>query len=171
MSPPSTSRATTDLTWKKRRPLARAGTGDYPANFTQIKELLIKMGDLKVIQSDPIGASQLGRMHLAEPGKGADSATCLNSRTRRASRCNRCCWAKSTPTNPTGLRRCLMATRKCRRPLCHAGSDPNDSIDHFRPLNTSIPNPPTGWTRIFSKSRKPKSISFRLHQRRQFLET
>jgi len=48
--------------------------GDYPANMTQIKELLIKMGDLKVVQSDAIGASQLARMHLAEPGKGADSA-------------------------------------------------------------------------------------------------
>ncbi|HEV7925031.1 MAG TPA: DUF4340 domain-containing protein, partial [Verrucomicrobiae bacterium] len=48
--------------------------GDYPANVTQIKELLLKMGDLKVVQSGEIGASQLARMHLAEPGKGADSA-------------------------------------------------------------------------------------------------
>jgi hypothetical protein len=48
--------------------------GGYPANMTQIKELLLKMGDLKVVQSDEIGASQLARMHLAEPGKGADSA-------------------------------------------------------------------------------------------------
>jgi hypothetical protein len=51
--------------------------GGYPANVSQIRELLIKMGDLKVIQSDPIGASQLARMHLAEPGKGADSAVLL----------------------------------------------------------------------------------------------
>jgi hypothetical protein len=51
--------------------------GGYPANLTQIRELLIKMGDLKVAQSDPIGPSQLARMHLAEPGKGADSAVLL----------------------------------------------------------------------------------------------
>jgi len=51
--------------------------GQYPANMTQIKELLIKMGDLKVVQSDPIGTAQLARMHLAEPGKGADSAVLL----------------------------------------------------------------------------------------------
>jgi len=51
--------------------------GGYPANVTQIRELLIKMGDLKVVQSDPIGGSQLARMHLAEPGKGADSAVLL----------------------------------------------------------------------------------------------
>lgn len=48
--------------------------GDYPANLTQLKELLLKMGDLKVVQSDPIGPLQLARMHLAEPGKGPDSA-------------------------------------------------------------------------------------------------
>ncbi len=50
---------------------------NYPANFTQISELLIKMGDLKIVQSDGIGSSQLGRMHLEEPGKGADAATLL----------------------------------------------------------------------------------------------
>ena len=51
--------------------------GGYPANLAQIKELLLKMADLKVVQSDPIGASQLARMHLTEPGKGADSAVLL----------------------------------------------------------------------------------------------
>jgi hypothetical protein len=35
------------------------------------------LGDLKVVQSDSIGPSQLARMHLAEPGKGADSAVLL----------------------------------------------------------------------------------------------
>src|SRR5580658_6667973 len=48
--------------------------GGYPANYSQISELLIKMGDLKVAQSEPIGQSQLDRMHLAEPGKGPDAA-------------------------------------------------------------------------------------------------
>ena len=51
--------------------------GGYPANATQIRELLIKMGDLKVVQSDPIGPSQLARMRLAEPGKGANAAVLL----------------------------------------------------------------------------------------------
>jgi len=51
--------------------------GDYPANFSQISELLIKISDLKIAQSDDIGTSQLGRMHLEAPGKGADSATLL----------------------------------------------------------------------------------------------
>lgn len=52
--------------------------GNYPANVTQIRELLIKLGDVKVAQTDPIGASQLGRMHLSDPGKGAESAILLD---------------------------------------------------------------------------------------------
>ncbi|MGO8701822.1 MAG: DUF4340 domain-containing protein [Limisphaerales bacterium] len=48
--------------------------GNYPANFSQIDELLLKVRDLKIVQSEPIGAAQLARMHLADPGHGADSA-------------------------------------------------------------------------------------------------
>jgi hypothetical protein len=51
--------------------------GNYPANVGQIRDLLIKMGDLKVAQSDSIAPSQLARMHLAEPGRGTNSAVLL----------------------------------------------------------------------------------------------
>ena len=49
--------------------------GDYPANFSQIRDLLIKLGDLKISQSEPIGPSQLARMELEPPGKGPSSGT------------------------------------------------------------------------------------------------
>jgi len=49
--------------------------GDYPANFTQISELLIKFGDLKIAQSQEVGASQLGRFQLLRPGSGANAGT------------------------------------------------------------------------------------------------
>ncbi|MGD0411039.1 MAG: DUF4340 domain-containing protein [Verrucomicrobiota bacterium] len=49
--------------------------GDYPANFSQIRDLLIKLTDLKISQSEPIGSSQLGRMDLEPPGKGTNSGT------------------------------------------------------------------------------------------------
>src|SRR5215813_7582710 len=32
---------------------------DYPANYSQIRDLLIKLGDLKIVQSEPVGQSQL----------------------------------------------------------------------------------------------------------------
>lgn len=50
---------------------------DYPANFSTIGDLIRKAADLKVVQSEQIGASQLARMELVEPGKGAGSGTAV----------------------------------------------------------------------------------------------
>src|SRR6185437_1220918 len=46
---------------------------DYPANFSAISDFLLKLRDLKVIQSEVIGASQLPRLQLAPPGSGTNS--------------------------------------------------------------------------------------------------
>lgn len=48
--------------------------GDYPANFQQISEFLIKAGDLKVTQSEKVGGSQLPKLALA-PGQGTNLPT------------------------------------------------------------------------------------------------
>jgi hypothetical protein len=48
---------------------------DYPADFPRIRDLLIKLGGLKIAQSEPIGPSQLAHMELEAPGKGAGSGT------------------------------------------------------------------------------------------------
>jgi|SRR5882724_3401921 len=47
--------------------------GDYPANFSQISEFLLKARDLKIVQVEEIGPSQLVRMELAQ-GQGTNSA-------------------------------------------------------------------------------------------------
>jgi hypothetical protein len=47
--------------------------GDYPANFFQISEFLLKARDLKIVQVEEIGPSQLARMELAQ-GQGSNSA-------------------------------------------------------------------------------------------------
>src|SRR6185437_5299725 len=46
---------------------------DYPANFSQISELLKKLRDLKIVQVEDIGPSQLARMDLAR-GQRSNSA-------------------------------------------------------------------------------------------------
>jgi hypothetical protein len=46
---------------------------NYPANFAQISQFLIKARDLKIVQTEEIGPSQLARMELA-PGQGSNSA-------------------------------------------------------------------------------------------------
>jgi len=58
-----------DQLWKVRE------RGDYPANFSQISGLLVKLADLKIAQAEEIGPSQLGRFELLPPGAGANTGT------------------------------------------------------------------------------------------------
>lgn len=56
-----------DGTWRVRE------RNDYPANYSQISDFLIKAADLKIIQSEKVGPSQLGRLEL-KPGQGTNAA-------------------------------------------------------------------------------------------------
>ena len=65
---------TNELNLEKKNDLWRVHErGDYPANFSQISEFLLKARDLKVVQSEEIGPSQLPRMGLAT-GQGSNAA-------------------------------------------------------------------------------------------------
>ncbi len=44
---------------------------DYRANHQDVGELLVKLPDVKVVQSETIGAALLPRLNLVEPGKAA----------------------------------------------------------------------------------------------------
>jgi hypothetical protein len=44
--------------------------GGYPASFQEISDLMIKLVELKVTQSEQVGASLLPRVELDDPGKG-----------------------------------------------------------------------------------------------------
>ena len=67
--------ARSDEVWKVR------DRYDYPANFTQIGDLLRKLWDLKVVQSDQADDAELARLQLLEPGKGTNSATLVEFKT------------------------------------------------------------------------------------------
>ena len=49
----------------------------YPANFQEISDLLRKLWDLKVVQTEQIGPSQYARLELTQPGAGTNSGTLL----------------------------------------------------------------------------------------------
>ena len=49
--------------------------GNYPAEFKSISDLIIKLIDLKVVQSEQIGESLMPRVELLEPGKGEGAGT------------------------------------------------------------------------------------------------
>lgn len=69
---------TAELNLAKRDNLWRVHErGDYPANFSQISDLLVKFADLKVAQTEDIGPSQLARFELLPPGNGSASGTLL----------------------------------------------------------------------------------------------
>ena len=67
------SQDTNSLTLAKKDDLWRVKErNDYPANFSQITEFLIKAADLKIVQVSQVGPSQLPRLALA-PGQGTNS--------------------------------------------------------------------------------------------------
>jgi hypothetical protein len=49
--------------------------GGYPANFADLSSAIIKLRDLKPVQIEQVGASQLGRLELLPPGVGSNTAT------------------------------------------------------------------------------------------------
>jgi hypothetical protein len=48
--------------------------GDYPANYSDISGFLLKARDLKVVQTETVGPSQLPKLQLAPARQGAGSA-------------------------------------------------------------------------------------------------
>jgi len=66
--------ATNELDLAKKDNLWRVRQrNDYPASFSQIGEFLLKAADLKVVQSEKVGPSQLSRFALV-PGTGTNAA-------------------------------------------------------------------------------------------------
>jgi hypothetical protein len=57
---------------------------NYPANFTEIGDLLRKMWDLKVVQSVKVGPTQYGRLELLPPGKGTNAGTLVEFKGKDA---------------------------------------------------------------------------------------
>ena len=53
---------------------------DYPANFSEISGFLLKAADLKAVQTEEVGASQLGRYKLLPPGPATNTAVLVELR-------------------------------------------------------------------------------------------
>jgi hypothetical protein len=53
---------------------------DYPANYTEISSFLLKLADLKAVQTEEIGSSQAARYKLLPPGPGTNTAVQLDLR-------------------------------------------------------------------------------------------
>ena len=61
--------AKTDNLWRVKE------RGNYPANFGAISDLLVKLSELKVAQTEEVGPSQLARFELVPPGTAGATGT------------------------------------------------------------------------------------------------
>ncbi len=79
----SVKEGTNDLHLDKKDDLWRVRErNDYPANFSDISDFLIKVRDLKVIQNEQVGPSQLPRLELAPPGQGMGSGVVVDLKNK-----------------------------------------------------------------------------------------
>ena len=62
--------------------------GDYPANYSDISGFLLKARDLKVVQTETVGPSQLPKLQLAPAGRGTGSAVTVEFKDRKSTRLN-----------------------------------------------------------------------------------
>jgi hypothetical protein len=135
--------------------------GDYPANFSQISELLIKISDLKIAQSEDIGSAQLGRMHLEAPGKGADSAALLEFKDNHG---------KPMETLLIGKKHVRKSEGGASGPMGDEGypdgryvmlqSDPKTVLTISDPLNSVEPKATEWLDKDFFKVEQPRIITF-----------
>jgi hypothetical protein len=69
---------TNEVNLVKKEDLWRvAERNDYPANFQQFSEFLVKVRDLKAVQTEQVGPSQLSRLQLAS-GQGTNTPTVVD---------------------------------------------------------------------------------------------
>jgi hypothetical protein len=136
-----------------------AERGDYPANFGEISDFLIKAGELKVVQSEEIGASQLPRMRLVPPGQGTNSGTLLELRGKDDKAIKTVLLGKKHSRKPPGEAmpfggdvgmadgRYVLTRNEKSRALLIADA-----------LNSIEPKPESWLDKDFFKIEKPKSI-------------
>lgn len=76
---------TNELLLAKKDDVWRVAQRDnYPANFAEISSLLVKLKDIKVVQTEQVGASQLSRLELAAGGASAPTSVEFRDATGKA---------------------------------------------------------------------------------------
>ena len=61
---------------------AVAERGNYPASYSEISRTVLKLRDLKAVQTEQVGESQLARLELLEPGSETGAGTLIEFRDK-----------------------------------------------------------------------------------------
>lgn len=128
--------------------------GDYPANFSMISDLLIKIQEQKIIQSDTISAEQRPDLYLIEPINDKPSAIAVELQD-----------AKAKPISKLLLGKRLMkkgpngAEVPAGRYVMVAGDDKTAMLLSDALLDAE-PKPENWIVKDFARADKVKSIAF-----------
>lgn len=133
---------------------------DYPASFSEISEFLIKAADLKVVQNEEVGPSQLPRLQLAT-GQGTNSGIVVDLKGKDD---------KSLKTLTLGKLHESKASRGQQMPFGDMGGSPDgryvmvsgnekQALLIADPLTSVQPKPDAWLDKDFFKIERPKTIS------------
>ena len=135
--------------------------GDYPANFSQISELLLKFADLKIAQTEDIGPSLLGRFELLPPGSATNHGTLIEFKDQAGKTLNSVLIGKGHMKKPApGSRPPGMEDAGWpdgRYVLAGAGAKTVALVSD--PLETAQPGPDRWLSKDFLSIEKPSAIS------------
>ena len=135
--------------------------GDYPANFSRISELLMKFADIKAVQSEDIGPSQLGRFELLPAGSGANTGTLLELKDQGGKTAGSVLLGKKHMSKPAGNAQFSgMADAGWadgRYVMVGAGAKTLEVISD--PLDTVQPKPESWLNQDFVSIEKPRAIT------------
>lgn len=143
----------TDDIWRVRE------RDNYPANFGEISGFLLKARDLKAVQVETVGASQLPRLQLAT-GAGTNSGTVLDLQNKDG---------KSIKTLTLGKKHVAKAPQQSQSPMgdegfpdgryVMVGGNSQQALLISDPLNNIEPKPEDWLNKDFFKIERPKSIA------------
>lgn len=156
----SVKHGTNELNLVKKDDLWRVRErGDYPANFSQISEFLLKARDLKVVQSEEIGDSQLARMELAR-GQGDNSAVVVEFEDQAGKPMRTLLLGKKHMKTPSTPSQSQMGGDEAFPDgrYVQVGTNAHSVILISDPLDSMDAQPAQWLNKDFIKIEKPKSI-------------
>lgn len=128
--------------------------GDYPANFSMISDLLLRIQDQKIIQSDAISAEQRPDLYLIEPIKDKPSAIAVELQDANAKPIAKLLLGKRyMKKGPTG------AEAPAGRYVMVAGDEKTAALIGDVLLDAE-PKPENWIVKDFVRAEKVKSIAF-----------
>ena len=149
--------ARVDNLWRVRE------RGNYPANFGQLSQWLIKLSDLKIAQSQDVGPSQLGRFALLPPGPGTNTAILIEFADANGKVLNSFLLGKQHLKKPTGAQPAGMmglgeeGWPDGRYVMVGSATGTLDVVSD--PLESADPKPESWLNKDFLTVEKPASIA------------